>query len=249
MKGTVSPREALFAFLAALAVFSLAASCKARYDIKLYKDAHADVAFSMAVDESAAKDMEAKAAAFSGDSSQKVSLEFDPEAMKKAFAARKDLKLGSIEKTGKTAGKGTFSVLDISAFGKKDAASLGFFTITEANGQKTLAFSLNRENAQNLPSLMVGVSGDFLEILAPPALYGDDLSVDEYKQTLLPFIGKKNMPALEAAIAEIRITPPGAISGSEGGKVEGNVFIAMVPMMSALVLEKPVEFSVSWKNP
>jgi hypothetical protein len=248
MKVSGSPRELLFALLAALAVFSSAASCKARYDIKLYKDAHADVSFSMAVDESVARDMEGKAAAFSGDSSQEVTLEFDPEAMKKAFAARKDLKLGSIEKTGRTAGKGTFSVVDISIFGKKDASSPGFFTITEAHGQKTLSFSLNRENAQNLPSLMVGVSGDFLDILAPPALYGDDLSEDEYRQTLLPFIGKKNMPALEAAMAEIRITPPGAINASNGGKVEGNVFIATVPMMSALVLQKPVEFSVSWKT-
>jgi hypothetical protein len=252
MKGDLMRARGLFnsPVLCVLALVLLAAlsGCSARYDISLVKGAQADIAFSLTVDKAVMENMAQKAAGFSNDGSAPVTPEMKVETIKEALSGRKDVKVISIEKVSDTAVKGRLSVPDLAALG--GTPETAFFGYTEAAGTATLSFHLDRKNASKLPELMVGLDKTFIEILAPPALYGDELTEDEYKQALLPFIGKRDMPAFEAAKADFRITPPGKINASSGGKVEGNTFIVTVSAMKAMVLDKPIEFSLSWRvNP
>jgi hypothetical protein len=96
--------------------------------------------------------------------------------------------------------------------------------------------------------LLPGIDMDIAEILAPPALYGDELSVEEYKESLTPFLGKKGVQSLEKAKLDLKISAPSTITSVAGGKAEGRIFTTSIPLLKAMVLEEPISFSLSWKN-
>jgi len=239
-------KKAMTALIAAAAASTMAA-CSARYELSMLKGGAADMGFSVNADKGVMESMAEKAAMLTDEDTEGKILAFDLEGIKTAFAGRTDMKLVSLEKTSETGIRGRVSVPDLSALGGGKEKSPSFFTYSESKGAATLSFKLDRENAAGLSEVLVGLDRNFLELLAPPALYGDDLSEAEYEQALLPFIGRKDMPAFKAAQVEFRISPPGKILSSKGGRVEGNAFIVIIYAMQAMVLEKPIEFNLSWK--
>jgi hypothetical protein len=239
-------KKPAIAFIAAAAAIMMSA-CSARYELTMLKGGSADMAFSINADKGVMESMAEKASMLTDEDTEGKILAFDIEGIRAAFSNRKDMKLVSLEKTSETGIRGKASLPDISALGSGKEKSQSFFTYSEAKGTATLSFKLDRNNAADLSTVLVGLDRNFLELLAPPALYGDDLSEAEYEQALLPFIGKKDMPAFKNAQAEFRIIPPGKILSSKGGRVEGNAFVVTVYAMQAMVLENPIEFSLSWK--
>jgi hypothetical protein len=239
-------KKAMMAFMTATAAFT-AAACSARYELSMLKGGAADMGFSVNADKGVMESMAEKAAMLTDEDTEGKTLAFDLEGIKTAFSGRKDMKLVSLEKSSETGIKGKANIPDISALGTGSEKGPSFFTYSESKGTATLSFRLERGNAADLTGVLVGLDRNFLELLAPPALYGDDLSEAEYEQALLPFIGKKDMPAFKTAQAEFKILPPGKILSSKGGRIEGNAFIVTIFAMQAMVLEKPIEFSLSWK--
>ena len=74
------------------------------------------------------------------------------------------------------------------------------------------------------------------------------MSAAEYRAMLKSVLGEKAMPAMDAAAIGISLTAPNTVLASEGGALEGQTLKARIPMLDALVLEKPVELRLRWKH-
>ncbi len=92
----------------------------------------------------------------------------------------------------------------MSLLGKAETGDAPFFTRKEEKGISSLSFRLDRDNARGILALLPGVAPELAEILAPPALYGDEISVEEYTEALLPFLGKNGVLAMEKAKLDLK---------------------------------------------
>jgi shikimate kinase len=95
---------------------------------------------------------------------------------------------------------------------------------------------------------MPGIDPNLLDALSPPALEEDPVTVEEYKTMLKTVLGEKAMPAMEAAAIKLSITAPGVVIGSGGGSLSGSTLSAKLPIIDLLVLEKPIEVWIRWRN-
>ncbi len=237
----------MFSMMSACALLLTAVGCSARYDVSILKGGAADIRFSLEANEAVMKSMAEKAALFTGEETEGKAMTFDVEGIRAAAATRKDVKILSLEEPDAMSLKGRASVPALASLGADGDKASSFFSYQEKGGVATLAFKLDRGNAAGISDLLIGLDRDFIELLAPPALYGDEITEEEYAQSLVPFIGKKDLPVFQASNAVFRLTAPGKVVSSSGGKLEGNALVVTVPAMRALVLEKPIEFSLSWK--
>jgi hypothetical protein len=239
----------VFPFIAAIAIGMLS-GCSGRIDIDLAASGSAKLRTQTKVDGAVVRGLAERIASFTGNDAPPADAPFfSADALKEALKARKDLSLDSVEIPDHDSMKASFAIANIMKLGTKGDEPSPFFTMKAAPGQKTLSLRIDRDNVALLPELIPAFSSGLFEMLAPPALYGDEISEQEYRDNSLAlFVGAKNLPAVDKAAAEIRITPSGKIVSQKGGRVEGNTFIASLPLLTILVLEKPYEFSLSWKE-
>lgn len=239
--------------VAFVCVIGMCLGCSARVDIVMAPDGSAAVEFKTTGQETVFRNLVRKAAAFSGEEPPAdASGLVNEAAIRQGFKARSDLALHSLEKTDAVSVKGKASAPHIDRVGldSADPKASPFFRLERSASSTTLSFRLDRSNAERLPDLMPGLDPDLLDLLGPPAIFGDELSAEEYRMNLQPFLGKANMPALDSSAFELRIRPPGTppakVIAYSGGTLEGGILVAKASLLELLVLEKPVELSLSW---
>lgn len=239
-----------FAVFPIVAVIVLSSACSGRIDIALDASGAAKLTTQTKVDGAVMKGMMERISSVTGNAAPASDAPFfSADSLKKAVKDRKDLSLDSVEVPDQNTMKASFTVANIMKMGGKDKDASPFFSLKASGSQKTLTFRLDRKNVARFPELMPSMDSGFFEMLAPPSLYGDEISEQEYRDNSLAlFVGQKNLPAVDKSGAEIRITPPGKIVSQAGGRIEGNTFIATLPLLTVLVLDKPYEFSLTWKE-
>lgn len=129
---------------------------------------------------------------------------------------------------------------------RKEMAGPKALSLTSKAGAKTLAIHLERGNCRPLLDLVPGLDPELIAALSPPALDPEPLSRAEYRAMLVGILGEKAVAALEASKISLEIEAPSAILASRGGSAKGRVFTASIPCLDLLVLEKPLDFSLSW---
>jgi len=53
---------------------------------------------------------------------------------------------------------------------------------------------------------------------------------------------------MEAAAIAVTLSAPGNVIDSAGGVLSGRVLTAKIPIIDALVLERPIEIRIRWAN-
>jgi hypothetical protein len=265
MPGNLAAREVVFpvprsdamqniarlAVLSALAVTAMALSgCSGHYAINIEAGGAASAHMETSLDEGVIRGVMTRMAEYAGEEAPAAGEPFfDKKAISDSFAGRKDVNLKKVEILGPASMAVTVSVPDIAKVGSQNGGESPFFKLKKANGLNTLMFSLDRGNVARLPEIFPTMDSGLLELLSPPSLYGDDISAQEYRDSSLAlFLGTKNLPSIDKSAAEIKITVPSKITASTGGKAEGATFTASLPLLTVLVLERPFEFSLSWKD-
>lgn len=245
-------RAVSYSLLALMAGLFLAA-CGARVDILMGAAGSAEIEFQTTGKEDLFRNLRRKAAAFSGEELSEGDI-LSEAAIREGFRGREDLKLLTLSKTDAVSVKGKVSVARLEGLAlDAEGETTPFFRFSRSEGLSTLSFRVDRSNAARLPELLPGLDPGLLDLLGPPAIFDDDLSVEEYRMNLQPFLGRANMPALDDSSFELRVLPPGKpparITAHAGGKLEDGRLLVRLPLLELLVLEKPVEFSLSWKEP
>jgi hypothetical protein len=174
---------------------------------------------------------------------------FDAQSIRKAITKRPGLSVLSIEQPGPNAVNVELSASSLEALAaEQDIKKAGLLSYSKGPGWAELRFRLTQGEASALSTLMPGVDPDILDALSPPALEEDPVTAAEYKTMLKSVLGEKVMPQMEAAALKLSITAPGTVLGSGGGTLDGSTLSAKLAIIDLLVLEKPIELWIRWKN-
>ena len=233
------------ALLAALAAILPLASCAANMTLALNADGSGTLGVDARVPEAAAARLRSYASAGSGAPSSAPL--FDTAAVRKQ-ALDRGLVTISADTPSPDRFRGSFSLRSLSAVAADPGlAKAKVLTVGTSGGVTTLAFSLSRGNAAALPTLFPGLDPYILEALSPPALDPYPVTSSEYREMLSALLGESALRELEAAEIRLQVRTPGSIIRHAGGTVTSGTFTVVLRLLDLLVLEKPIEFSVSWK--
>jgi len=174
---------------------------------------------------------------------------FDFEATRKALADAEGLKLLSLSAADADSLAFTLDVADLQSFiADPKIAKSGAISLSSGTGWKELRVKLARGACAPLADLLPGLDPDLVEALSPPALDPEPITRAEYRRMLAGIIGEKAVVSLEGATMSLKLSAPGPVLASSGGKLEGQTLAVTLPALDLLVLEKPIEFSLRWKT-
>jgi hypothetical protein len=233
----------------------LLASCAASISSTLQADGGASIAVQAGlIPTMAAKFRKLEAAASgaassSGPSAQDAPI-FDQAAIRKSIAYRPYLSLTELSSPDPDSIRLVVHARSLQELADApDLKGSGLIVVTRDAGWAECRFHLERGNAKALSHLFPGIDPAFMDALSPPALDEDPVSEDDYRTMLRSLFGEKTMPALDGAAVALAITVPGAVINSGGGSLSGSTLSVKIPLLQALVLGKPIDFWIRWKQP
>jgi hypothetical protein len=238
---------------AALASALALASCGMRQEIIVAKDGSGSILFSFSLNDLVGKTITSLAESSGSAAKAKKGL-FDLEEIKKEIAQNPGLSLKSLSSPSAYALKGeiAFKNLEKSLFSDKEVADSGILKISRKDKKITMDIRLAKHSLKALPKLlpMGSDGGDLFEALAPPALdeSATPMTEEEYIDMLKSLFGEAVGPEVKKAAAEIKFSPKTKIVAQKGGILSGNSVIFKIPILSVLMMEKPIELSVTWEE-
>jgi hypothetical protein len=123
--------------------------------------------------------------------------------------------------------------------------SAGAIVYSESAGQKTVKLHLDRSNYTQLSSLFPLLKDPVLAGLGPQV--NDTISDDDYLSMIKFTIGDDGPTLVKKSFITLTIAPEGAIVSQTGGTVTGGAVVFRIPLLRLLVLDKPLDFSVTFK--
>jgi hypothetical protein len=190
----------------------------------------------------------AQAGGASGDTTAPL---FSAEALRESLASRPGLDLIELTQPKPDSLRGAIAVRSLVRLAESpELAGSGLLAIASGPDWSELRVRLARGQAKALSALLPGVDPYLLEALSPPALDEEDgdISAAEYRTMLKSVLGEKAMPSMEEAAIAVSLSAPGAVLSSGGGKLEGSTLNVRIPVIDALVLERPIEFWIRWET-
>jgi hypothetical protein len=174
---------------------------------------------------------------------------FDVAALRASIAARPAFTLIDIAQPSPDSIRVEVSARSLEELAASpDLKGSGLITVSRGADWTELRFRLERGGAKALAALFPGIDPYLMDALSPPALEEDPVTTDEYKSMLESVLGEKAMPVMEAATVNLTFSAPGAVIGSGGGSLLGSILTAKISLIQALVLEKPIEVWLRWKQ-
>jgi len=173
------------------------------------------------------------------------------EAIRSSIASRRELELIELKQDSPDAVRGTVTVRSLAELAASpELAGSGILSRSTGPGWTELRVRLARGQSLALSALLPGLDPYLLDALSPPALETEEegVSASEYRTMLKSILGEKAMPAMEEATIRVALTAPGPIRSAGGGMLDGNTLNVKIPVIDALVLEKPIEFWIRWSD-
>jgi hypothetical protein len=241
-------KHSLLAIIAAAAFLSLA-SCSAAVSSAIRSDGGARISVQAEVPAVLAAKFRKLAAMGSGGEQAGAIPFFDAGAIRKAIAARPSLRLIGLSQPSPDSIRAEIDVKNLEEFAlSPDLKGSGLLTLSKGKDWAECRFRLERRGVEAIAGLFPGIDPFLMEALAPPALEEDPVTAADYESMLRSILGEKATATMKAASLTIAFSAPGAIIDSGGGELESSVLTAKIPVIQALVLEKPIEIWLRWKN-
>ncbi len=225
-------------------------SCEAKLSGTIRPDASALVEFSAEIPRPVAEKLR-KLGSAGGGAATPASPLFNIESMRAGIAERPELRLVELSRPNPDSVKAIIIVDSLSSLAASPAiAESGALTYAEGPGWTEIKIRLARGAGNGLAALLPGIDPALLEALSPPALAeeGEETSPEDYRLMLKSVFGTKAMPALEGAAIRLGLTAPNVVLSSGGGALESRTLEARIPIIDALILEKPIELWIRWKD-
>jgi len=226
-----------------------ASSCGASAGLVLKSDRSATLGLSVEVPAAIETRIRAFASSSGSAASSAVPL-FDAGAVTKAISTRGMVVLESKVPTIRSY-IGAYAIKDIAAVLSSDTDLAKILVYASGEGWASLRLRIDRDNAAVLTRLFPGIDQDLLEALQPPALYDNPVSTQEYRSMLAGLLGKTAAGSLDGLVFKLVLDLPGAVTESVAGALvdpSGRRVTLVIPALDAMVLEKPVDFRVKWKE-
>jgi hypothetical protein len=172
---------------------------------------------------------------------------FDAATIRKDFEARKGLTV----KKAATPTPSSFelelaytSIRDI--FSSDDTLkSAGALAWSDEGGRKTLKLHLDRTNYTQLSALFPMLKDPAIAGMGPQV--NDTITDAEYLDMIKFSLGDDGPGLLKKSFITLTIDPEGEIISQTGGTVNGGSVVFRIPLLRLLVLDKPLDYSVSFR--
>ncbi len=228
----------------------LLSSCGAAADIAFRADRSATV--SLAVEVPAAVEARIRqfaSSAGTGAAGSGVPL-FDAAAVSSSVAAR-GVSVRSSSSPDPRSYRGTFVVADVRRLLGADRDLAAVMEYARSPGRASVRLRVDRGNARAVVALFPGLDAELLESLQPPALYDNPVSAAEYRSMLAGLLGKAAAAGIDGARIVLSASFPGEIVESSPGVIvdaSRKSASLSIPAIEAMVLERPVDFHITWKE-
>jgi hypothetical protein len=121
----------------------------------------------------------------------------------------------------------------------------GALVYSETGDTKTVRLHLDRTNYTQLSSLLPQLKDPLFASLGPQV---DDTITDaEYLDMIRFSIGDDGPALLKKSFITLSIDPEGEILSQTGGTLSGGAVTFKIPLLRILVLDKPLDYSVTFK--
>ena len=126
-----------------------------------------------------------------------------------------------------------------------DAYGAGSQSLLKAD-DKSLSFHLDIGNYAELRDMVPFLSDPNFEVYGPE--YCNGMTEDEYLEMIGFLLGEEGPEAIRNGRIMIRISVPGTITEANGGVIEdSSTALFAFPVIDFLLLNNPIDFSVSWR--
>jgi hypothetical protein len=174
---------------------------------------------------------------------------FDIESIKKGFAERSDVELKRIATPTPDVLEMDLAFRSIEQIftGQQKLQGPVIVTLTKAGDSQTLRFHLDRENFAQVTEFLPFLKGPLFEGLGPQE--GDNTTEAEYLELMDLALGAGGAAALKASVIETQISVKGKVVSQTGGTVaaNGSSVTYKVPLIRVLLLDKPLDYSLTFK--
>jgi len=123
--------------------------------------------------------------------------------------------------------------------------SAGALAYTESGGRKTVKLHLDRTNYTQLSVVFPQLKDPTFQSLGPQV--DDTITEAEYLDMIRFSMGDDGPAALKKSFITLTIDPEGDIVSQTGGTVSGGAVTFKIPLIRLLVLDKPLDYSVTFQ--
>lgn len=121
----------------------------------------------------------------------------------------------------------------------------GVVSFTQANGTRTVKVHLDRVNYKQVSALFPGMSNPLFEGMGPQAQ--DTITEAEYLEMIQFSLGEEGPALVKKSFIDVAIRPEGEIVSQVGGTVSNGTVLFRIPLLRLLVLDKPLDYAVTFK--
>ncbi len=173
---------------------------------------------------------------------------FDVAALQKDLAARPGItvkKIASPTPDQLDVDLSFRSVKEVYSSAAKQVSDTGVLTYSESGGRKTLKLHLDRKNFTQLSGAFPGLQGPVFEGLAPQE--NEQITEADYLDMIQFSLGPDGPSLLQKSFIDLVVKPEGQIVEQSGGTLASGAVTFHIPLLRVLVLDKPLDYSVTWK--
>lgn len=172
---------------------------------------------------------------------------FDVKALQKELAARPGLTVKKVASPNPDVLEVDLAFRSVEeVYGSVESVKKsGVLVYAEAAGQRSVKIHIDRKNFKELSAVFPGMNGAAFEGIAPQEQ--DDITEAEYLDMIAFTLGADGPALLKKSYVDVVVKPEGTIVSQAGGTVANGAVTFRIPLLRLLVLDKPLDYAVSWK--
>jgi len=172
----------------------------------------------------------------------------DGASISRSMAAASGIGSVILKNTAPAALEGAISLTNVGDFLALRGAKTRFISYTEgrAAGSSSIVIVLDRNSAPEIISMLSPEVEEYLSALLAPVVLGEISTRQEYFDLLTSIYGRPLSDEVAAARIRAVIEFPRPVTELTGGKSSGKQAEFDIPLTDILVLEKPLNYRISW---
>jgi hypothetical protein len=127
----------------------------------------------------------------------------------------------------------------------EDTGGAGALAMSESGGEKTLWLHLDTRTFRKLSSALPLLDDPVFQGMGPQE--NETITRDDYLAMMQFSMGAQGPALLRKSFVDLTIRPEGEITAQSGGAIAGGAVTFHIPLLAILVLDKPIDCSVSWR--
>jgi hypothetical protein len=173
---------------------------------------------------------------------------FDPAAIRRDFELRPGVSVSKVSTptSGVLDLDLAFDSLDDLFRGQDVLKDAGAIVVTENGDTRTLRLHLDRATWGQVAGLFPALQDPLLAPLGPQG--SGQTTEDDYLAMVKFSIGDAAPALLKKSFVSLTIRPQGTITGQSGGTLVGRAVVFRIPVLRILVLDRPLDYSVTWSS-